>query len=273
MKILNSGYWFILTIILFSPLFLSACGSMADGRLWGEDVTLLPPFSRVLSAAESALLDPRTWTTAVGALIFAVDDWDHKVSKWAVEHHPIFRSRATASDMSDNLRDGLTIWAITTTIATPGGEEIRPWVFSKLKGGAVEFSVFQLSKRATIGLNNAVGRTRPDDTDDSSFPSGHTASAFSTSRLASLNLKVIEIPQSARTILSWTGTGAAAGVAWARVEAGKHYPSDVLAGAALANFITVFIYRSFMGLSEDDIPAISVVPAEDGIQARFCQSF
>lgn len=272
-KTITSGYGFILAIILLAPLFLPACGTLPDGRLWGEDVTLLPPFSRILSAAETAVLDPRTWAPAGGALIFAIDDWDHKVSKWAVEHHSIFSSRATASDMSDSLRDGLTIWSIVTAIATPGGEQAGEWIFSKLKGGAVEFSGFQLSKWTTIGLKNAVGRTRPDGTDDSSFPSGHATSAFSTSRLASLNLEVIEIPQTARTILSWTGTGAAAGVAWARVEAGKHYPSDVLAGAALANFITVFIYRSFMGLSEDDIPAISVAPSEDGIQARFYQSF
>lgn len=273
MKDFKSNYLIIIAVILSTPILFSACGSMSNGRLWGEDITLLPPLSRILSAAGDSLIDSRTWAPAAGALIFSIDDWDHKVSKWAVDHHPIFGSRSTASDMSDSLRDGLTIWAITTAISTPDGKEAWPWIYSKLKGGAVEFSGFQLSKWTTIGLKNAVGRTRPDGTDDSSFPSGHATSAFSSSRLASLNLEVIEIPQTARTILSWTGTGVAAGVAWARVEAGRHYPSDVLAGAALANFIIVFIYRSFMGIPDVDTPVISIVPSEDGLQAGFFQTF
>ena len=231
-------------------------------------MSLATGLARIFSAAESAAFDPRTWAPVGGALIFAIDDWDKKVSQWAVEHHPVFGSSATASDMSDSLRDGLTIWAIVTAIATPSGDQAGEWIFSKVKGGAVEFSGFQLSRWATIGLKNAVGRTRPDGSDDSSFPSSHATSAFSTSRLASLNLEVIEIPQTARTIFSWTGTGAAAGCAWARVEAGVHYPSDVLAGAALANFITVFIYRSFIGIPGEDTPSISVTPEEGGMQAR-----
>ena len=43
----------------------------------------------------------------------------------------------------------------------------------------------------------------------------------------------------------------ASGVAWARVEAGRHFPSDVLAGAALGNFITTFILDAFLSPSED----------------------
>jgi hypothetical protein len=40
----------------------------------------------------------------------------------------------------------------------------------------------------------------------------------------------------------------AAATAWARVEAEKHYPTDVLAGAALGHFLTAVIHDSMMGL-------------------------
>ena len=272
MKSIKMGCGLICAIVI-TPLFLSGCGTLPDGRRWGEDATLLPGFTRICSAAESAALDPRTWAPAGGALIFTIDDWDAKVSRWAVEHHPVFGSTATASDMSDSLRDGLTVWAIVTAFATPDGDQAGEWIWSKAKGGAVEFGAFQLSKWATSGLKDVVSRTRPDGSNDSSFPSGHATAAFAASRLASLNLEVIEIPRTASTILSWTGTGAAAGCAWARVEAGKHYPSDVLAGAAMANFITVFIYRSFIGIPAEDTPSISVTPEEGGLQARMRWEF
>ena len=38
----------------------------------------------------------------------------------------------------------------------------------------------------------------------------------------------------------------AAGTAWARVEGGVHYPSDVLFGAALGNFVAVFVHDAFL---------------------------
>ena len=38
----------------------------------------------------------------------------------------------------------------------------------------------------------------------------------------------------------------AAGTAWARVEGCKHYPSDVLFGAALGNFVAIFVHDAFL---------------------------
>jgi membrane-associated phospholipid phosphatase len=44
----------------------------------------------------------------------------------------------------------------------------------------------------------------------------------------------------------------AGGVAWARVEGRRHYPSDVLFGAALGHFLTAFIHDAFMNLPDDN---------------------
>ncbi len=45
-----------------------------------------------------------------------------------------------------------------------------------------------------------------------------------------------------------------AGTAWARVEANKHYPADILAGMAIGHFISAFVNDAFLGL--DNSPGI-----------------
>jgi hypothetical protein len=66
-----------------------------------------------------------------------------------------------------------------------------------------------------------------------SFPSGHSLRAFyfifwiSRSKFVKLLEPVLPIPR-ARMCIPW-----AVGVAWSRVAKGRHFPLDVLAGAAL----------------------------------------
>jgi hypothetical protein len=56
--------------------------------------------------------------------------------------------------------------------------------------------------------------------------------------------------------------------AWARVEAQKHYPSDMLAGAALGHFLTAFIHDAFLGLPEDMRFGIVIIPLKGGGKAE-----
>ena len=51
------------------------------------------------------------------------------------------------------------------------------------------------------------------------------------------------------------------GTAWARVEAGEHYPSDVLFGMALGNFFARFATGAFLGPDSRDSVAVT---ATDG---------
>jgi hypothetical protein len=54
-----------------------------------------------------------------------------------------------------------------------------------------------------------------------------------------------------------------AGVSWARLEAGSHYPSDVLAGVATGHFIDTFINDAFLGI-EKSSPIVPVIePCRD----------
>lgn len=51
---------------------------------------------------------------------------------------------------------------------------------------------------------------------------------------------------------------------WARVEQGRHYPSDVLFGMALGNFVAGFFYDWFIEDPEVSNLSVSVTPAADG---------
>ncbi len=101
----------------------------------------------------------------------------------------------------------------------------------------------------TYGLKYAFDRQRPfvkypdkihpvDAEDSSSFPSGHTAAAFSLATSLSITYpKWYVIAPSAL----W-----ACGVGFARMNQGVHYPSDVLAGAAIGigcAFANVYINK------------------------------
>lgn len=93
-----------------------------------------------------------------------------------------------------------------------------------------------INTAVTLGLKYAVDRQRPYDKypgiifpysieTDPSFPSGHTSTAFAAATTLSLEFKkwYVVVPAYA-----W-----AAGVGYSRMYLGEHYPSDVLAGAAV----------------------------------------
>jgi PAP2 superfamily len=89
--------------------------------------------------------------------------------------------------------------------------------------GASLFRAQVVSQAATQAIKIAVRRTRPDGT-SLSLPSGHTAAAFTTASVL-------------QSELGWkvgaAAYGAAAWVAASRVQARRHYLSDVIAGATI----------------------------------------
>jgi hypothetical protein len=83
--------------------------------------------------------------------------------------------------------------------------------------------VFGLNEVLTLSLKMLVGRTRPGG-GKQSFPSGHASSAFAAASL---------INDNSGGVMGVSAYGLAALTGYSRMDAQRHYPSDVLAGAAI----------------------------------------
>lgn len=155
----------------------------------------VPPFDRWIIAEPRALWDDAS--TGLLAAVAAVTWWDLASSDWAE------RADLTASIQS-------AAWAVATTkLIKVIVQRKRPVLYTDLAPGY---------------LNKSGSRE--------SFPSGHTAAvaALATSYLLS------RARQSAPPAGPWISRAvllAAAGVGVLRVTAADHFPSDVLAGAAV----------------------------------------
>ncbi|HMP83209.1 MAG TPA: phosphatase PAP2 family protein [Verrucomicrobiota bacterium] len=231
-------------------MFATGCGTLQNGRGWGEDAIYPVKWERVKQAAKNAVLDPVTWISAGGAAIFAIDDFDEKTSNWATKHTPVFGSESRAADMGEDLVNVIQAGTVATWLATPSGKEFPEWAWYKTKGGLVEFGAIEAVSALTSFGKDTTGRTRPDGKDDRSFPSADTSKAFASARLSNRNLDSIDMSPWVRTSLKAANLVLASGTAWSRVEGNRHYPSDVLVGAALGNMVTIFIHDAFMNLPD-----------------------
>jgi membrane-associated phospholipid phosphatase len=197
-------------------------------------------------------------------LVFAIDDWDQEASDWAAEHTPIFGSQDNARKASDDLLSILMAEVLVTALTTPSGADPQQWTIAKAKGLAVEFGAIGVTGLTTEGIKEGVGRDRPNDGDEKSFPSGHSSGAFATATLSNRNLDSINLPKGVCRTFQIGNLGLASAVAWARVEGKYHYPSDVLAGAALGHFLSAFIYNAFMNPPENSPINMAITPLDGG---------
>lgn len=119
--------------------------------------------------------------------------------------------------------------------------------------GLVQLGVSTVAASGVVeGLKYGVDRQGPDGSDQS-FPSGHTARAFSGASYLHY-----------RYGWQWGFPAylAAGAVGYSRVDANKHYWSDVIAGAAIANVIAFALVDSI----DDDV---IVMPVVGGRKNRF----
>ena len=247
------SYFFVYSLPLLLVLLPAGCGSLPSGQKWGENATLLPGSERIASSAYNAMVNPSTWAPLAGAALFSIDDFDEQLSDYAIEHNPLFGSVDDAADGSDKLRDSLIATVVLTSLATPSGDESGEWITNKAKGLLVDYAAMRSTSVVTSEIKSASKRERPNGSNDRSFPSGHSSSAFSAATLTSRNLDSLRLTDNQKTGIRIGLYTAASGTAWARIEAGMHYPSDVLAGAALGNFMSNFIHDAFLGLDQNSV--------------------
>jgi membrane-associated phospholipid phosphatase len=243
---------------------LAGCATLPAGSGWGHSVTATPGWSRVRSAAVDAVRDPWVWAPLLGAAGMQIDRWDRRVSNWARRDTPLFGSQSHAANWSDGLRSAAVVADVATALCARGGGDRGQWLGDRVKGYAVDFAAVSAAIGTTVLLKKATGRTRPSGADTQSFPSGHVVTSATYDRLAARNLDAIDMPVSTRRLLDYGLNAVTFGTAWARIEAGAHYPSDTLFSIALGNFSANFFKNAFMGESAGRRHEVAVVAAPGG---------
>ncbi len=257
-----------LVVVFCVTVLVSGCGTLQNGRKWGQDATIFPGWQRIGNAALKAARAPATWAPALGALGFLIGDMDERVSNWASDNTPVFGSIENAKYQSDFLRELLFADYLITALATPSGQQPGEWVVAKAKGISVGWVAY-ISTQNTTGFLKQTGRTRPDGRGDDSFPSNHASTAAVMAMLASKNIDSLPISDVNKTSLKIGTFSLDAGAAWARVEAKRHYPSDVLFGMALGHFFGAFFNDAFLGLDQTEQIGLTIEPSNDGLLVTF----
>jgi membrane-associated phospholipid phosphatase len=260
-------------MILLLSQFISGCGTMRNGRGWGQDITLWPGAKRIGQAAKKAVSNPKTWAPLAGAAFFGVTGLDQEVSQWAYQNTPVFGSTDNALKRSDDLLLASKIIWISTMVITPSGNNLPEIALAKIKGIALEAVAVSATRNLTGVIKKTSKRSRPNGSDDESFPSAHASHSTTYISLAMTNLDVLSIRSGVNTALDIGLFAIASGTAWARVEGRVHYPSDVLFGMALGNFMAVFFTEAFMGFDSESPLKINAVPASDGALLLFSVRF
>jgi membrane-associated phospholipid phosphatase len=209
-------------------------------------------------SAVGAALEPRTWVPVAGALLLQVDDLDSRISNWAWKRTPIGGSPDGAARLSDRLllASAAAYW-LTVGLA-PAGDQEGGWLAVRAKRAGVGIVATALTQSATDGLKASTGRLRPDRSNRQSLPSGHSSQVGAFSALSGRNAPSLDVPFYALAVAC----------AWSRVEAGKHYPSDVLVGLALGHYLAAFVNDSVMRGNRQRDLSLSVVPDRSGLAAE-----
>ena len=255
----------VIFLFIFASGMLTGCSTLSNGRTWGQDATWNPGWERLREATVDAVKSPRTWGPLAAALVLQVAHMDERISDWASDNTPIFGSMDDADRWSDYLRNVSGGAYLMTALLTPGGDDPMEWTTSKIKGLAVGAAAWGVTAGATDLLKGQADRTRPDESDSRSFPSGHASTAGALTTLGSRNISCMSLSRSSERYINLAFYGIAAGTAWARVEARQHYPSDVLAGYAIGHLAGAIINDAFLGLDTEKGPILAVEPSRHGL--------
>lgn len=257
-----------LFLILFSLVLFDGCQSTSSSsnNVWGHNTTLLPSMQRFKEASINAATQKRVWVPAIAGVAFmSINDLDENTVDWAADHNLIFSSSKNAEDASNSINDTIALVAIGTALATPGDDQPNQWLVDKSKGLGAELLIYGANGALTNKFKHMTGVDGPDNTTDDALPSAHAVDAFTTATLAERHIHKMQVGESTEQWSAIALDGGAYLSSWARVEANKHYPSDVLMGAAMANFLTTVMYDTFVD-GHNPTLSFQAAPSDSGIK-------
>jgi len=219
-------------------------------------------WARTEQAALDAAKSPWVWAPLAGAAVTQVDNIDHRISNWAVDNTPVFGSVQNAHDWSNYLQGVETVAWLGSVALTPGANGSSSWD-AKLRDGMVGLGAIAATGATTELIKVTANRERPDG-GHNSFPSGHTSFAAVTDTLTLHELDQIPMSDGARTATTIGIDALTFATGWARIEAGAHYPSDVLVGMSIGNFFGRMFSDAFLGDNLADRLSFAVEPVRGG---------
>jgi membrane-associated phospholipid phosphatase len=231
-------------LVLF--LFAGLCPAPAqqadtDTAISEYDAPAENIWKRAGVSALRAAAAPATWVPVAAAITCYSTGLDRTISDWAMDKTPVFGSHRRAAHASDIFRDAAAAGFFVSLGYRYGFGLDQQRLIPLLATVGAGLSAAAVNHQSTTWIKKGTGRLRPDTSDFRSFPSGHTSHTAVFSTLGARNGEAI-MEQAAWRFSSRLFFGLlTTATAWARIEARKHYPSDVFAGAALGHFWGAFI--------------------------------
>ena len=141
---------------------------------------------------------------------------------------PRIKPLGTAMEIGTYLGDGRTMLGVSLLLMAYGDDKNR-------ETGRLLTSTFISTGVIVWGMKEIIGRKRPLDevVGNPAFPSGHTAYAFAGATLLANRYPKLRIPL-------YIGAGL---VGVTRIYLGRHYASDVIAGAAVGTVTGALVSR------------------------------
>ena len=141
----------------------------------------------------------------------------------------------TAMEIGTYFGDGRTMLGVSLLLMAYGNDKNR-------ETGRLLTSTFISTGVIVWGMKEIIGRKRPldDVVGNPAFPSGHTAYAFAGATLLGNRYPKLRIPL-------YIGAGL---VGLTRIYLGRHYASDVIAGAAVGTITGALVSRHHATLLE-----------------------
>jgi len=235
---------FSIMLIIFCLLVICSCA----GTRSEKKESWFPDKNQWSKALVNAAGHRATWMPLVGAVVIASGGWDKNISNWAVKTKPVYGSYENAENASDILVASSHIGMVLSSFAIPSKYE--SWLLSIVERNLWEHAGVFMATSLTDPIKRWTDRDRPNGA-KRSFPSWHATRAAAYSGMGYRNIELAEFNHAIHYSSQALFASLAAGTAWARIEAGQHYPTDVLFGAALGNFVAIFVHDVFLSNSEN----------------------